>query len=56
MITNFSLLNMVVAVITEKIMVLGQEEPPLGQQEEELGQFRACLEGIFCLLDVLSLT
>jgi len=51
MVTNFSLLNMVVAVITEKILALGQEESPREQLQYELEAFRACLTAIFSNID-----
>lgn len=52
MVTNFCLLNMVVAVITEKILSLGQEDPPLEQLQGELEEFEHCMKGVFSLVDV----
>jgi len=51
MVTNFSLLNMVIAVITEKILALGQEEPPREQLADELEAFRACMMAVFANID-----
>lgn len=50
-ITNFSLLNMVVAVITEKILALSMEEKPSGELMAELEAFRFCIGSIFQELD-----
>merc|ERR1719375_1067770 len=49
--TNFSLLNMVVAVITERILSLGQEEAPRQQLMAEMEVFTSCVTAIFKNID-----